>query len=75
MGPVKTEKATAKNKAVPQILLKADKVTLTATADKEGRLRINAGSWDSPVVILPGEVLEIRSQNNQTVLMRRSLPK
>jgi hypothetical protein len=54
-----------------QTLLKADTVTLTAAADKEGRIRINCASWSDPVVLLPGLILELKWVQGQVVLIRR----
>lgn len=55
----------------PKILLKADNVGLHLTGDKDGRIRVNCGSFESPAVILPGQILEVRNQAGQVVLVQR----
>ncbi len=36
-----------------QIHAKADKITLVAAAQPDGKMRITSLSWDDPLVILP----------------------
>lgn len=61
-------------KTAPQVLMKADSASLSLSADKEGRIRINAGSFETPVIILPGQLLEVVWQAGQLHLVRRTLP-
>jgi hypothetical protein len=53
-----------------EILGKADGVTLVAKADKDGRIRLNCSSWEDYRVVLPGQVLELRWQAGQVVLVK-----
>ncbi len=41
-----------------QIHAKTDKLTLVAIAQPDGKMRVTSQSWDDPLVILPGGVLE-----------------
>ena len=41
-----------------EILLKADKVTLTFERTAESKIRVTTTSWDDAKVILPDQVLE-----------------
>ena len=75
MRPVRTKKAQPAAKAMgeaSQTLLKADTVTLALTANKEGLIRANCGSWENPVAILPGQAMEVRWVAGQVVLSRIS---
>jgi len=47
-----------------QIHAKADKLSLVAVAQPDGKLRITSSSWDDPLVILPGKLLECSWQEN-----------
>jgi len=42
-----------------QIHAKTDKLSLVAVPQPDGKMRITSQSWDDPLVILPGEVLEL----------------
>lgn len=74
-GPTVAPQPLDRNKRVEgdlQILLKADALTVTATADKVGKIRLNCSAWAEPHVLLPGQVLELRWQAGQVVLVRRA---
>lgn len=57
-------------KTTPQILLKADTVTLVARAEVGGMLRLTCAAWEDARVILPGQVLELRWQDGQIVAVK-----
>jgi hypothetical protein len=57
--------------AKPEILLKTDKTALHLERLPDGKFRVNAASWDEPKVILVGQVLEVRVNNQQPWLIRR----
>ena len=42
-----------------EILLKADKVTVTFERLADGKIRVTTSSWDDAVVIWPSQVLEV----------------
>lgn len=75
MRPARTKLAQPAAKAMgkaSQTLLKADNVTLALSADKEGRVRANCGSWENAVVLLPGQVMQVQWVAGQVVLTRMS---
>lgn len=67
------QSSSASKSEPPKILLKADQVTVDLKADKEGRIRVNCGSFETPAVVLPGQVLEVRNQAGQVVLVKRDM--
>jgi hypothetical protein len=54
----------------PQIMLKADNISITATADNDGHIRVIANSWDDARVLLVGERLVISQVDGQINLVR-----
>lgn len=66
---------TVRPREEPKTLLKADSVNVALAADKEGRIRVNAASFETPAVVLPGQVLEIRWERGQVVMVKRELKK
>jgi hypothetical protein len=83
-GPVKgaflsktvaSARAPTKKPYEQKVLLKADAVTLTLAADKEGKIRVNCSSWDSAAVVLPGQVFEARWEAGQVMLVMRGTAK
>jgi len=48
--------------------------TIALEALKDGKIRVNTSSWADPVVLLPGEVLEVRWVAGQLNLFRDSRP-
>jgi len=67
------QKSKSERREPPQIMLKADSLTLTAAADKEGKIRLSCASWAEPATLLEGQIAEVRWQNGQVVLLRRAL--
>lgn len=51
-------------------LLKADNVKLTVEALKDGKLRLNCGSWEDARVVLPGEMLALRREGTFWVISK-----
>ncbi len=43
----------------PQIVKKADNLTLVLKAEKDGKIRASSMGWDEPVIVLLGHALEI----------------
>lgn len=72
---MRPEKGVAAKRAVPEIVIKADRLTLTVEADKEGRMRVNCSSFEMYKVVLPGQVLEMSWQGGQVVVVRRETNK
>ena len=47
-----------------QIHAKTDKLSLVAVPQPDGEMRVTRLSWDEPLVILPGQLLECSWQEN-----------
>lgn len=73
MSPAKAKKTvkTPARAADAEILGRYDAISLVATAEKDGRIRLKCSSWDDHKVILPGEAIEMRWQGGQWVLIKR----
>ena len=56
------------------VLLKADKVTVTFERNAESKIRVTTTSWDDAKVILPNHVLEVASIGKQVGLVRVDKP-
>ena len=54
-----------------EILLKADKVTLTFERTAESKIRVTTTSWDDAKVILPNQVLEVATIGKQVGFVSR----
>ena len=57
-----------------EILLKADKVTVTFERGAFGEIRVTTSSWDDAKVILPNQVLEAAIIGKQVGLVRVDKP-
>jgi hypothetical protein len=57
-----------------EILLKADKVTVTFARSVFGEIRVTTSSWDDAKVILPYQVLEVAIVGKQVGLVRVEKP-
>jgi hypothetical protein len=57
-----------------EILLKADKVTVTFERLEDGKIRVTTTSWDDAKVILPNQVLEAAIIGKQVGLVRVDKP-
>ena len=57
-----------------EILLKADKVTVTFERTAESKIRVTTTSWDDAKVILPNQVLEAAIIGKQVGLVRVDKP-
>jgi hypothetical protein len=57
-----------------EVLLKADKVTLTFERTAESKIRVTTTSWDDAKVILPNQVLEAAIIGKQVGLVRVDKP-
>ena len=57
-----------------EILLKADKVTVTFERLEDGKIRATSTSWDDAKVILPYQVLEVAIVGKQVGLVRVEKP-
>jgi hypothetical protein len=57
-----------------EILLKADKVTVTFERTAEDKIRVTTTSWDDAKVILPNQVLEAAVIGKQVGLVRVDKP-
>ena len=53
-----------------EILLKADKVTVTFERTAEDKIRVTTTSWDDAKVIWPNQVLEVATIGKQVGLVR-----
>lgn len=67
----KAPKKPSTSRPEPKILLKADSVNVAFSADKEGHLRANCGTFETPVVCGAGEVFELRWERGQVVMTKR----
>jgi hypothetical protein len=56
------------------VLLKADKVTVTFERNAESKIRVTTTSWDDAKVILPHQVLEVAIIGKQVGLIRVDKP-
>jgi hypothetical protein len=56
------------------VLLKADKVTVTFERNAESKIRVTTTSWDDAKVILPHQVLEVAIIGKQVGLVRVDKP-
>jgi hypothetical protein len=56
------------------ILLKADKVSVSFERLDGGKIRVGTSCWDDPKVILPNQVLEVASVGKQVGLVRVDKP-
>jgi hypothetical protein len=56
------------------ILLKADKVSVSFEHLADGKIRVTTTSWDDAVVILPNQVLEVATIGKQVGLVRVDKP-
>ena len=56
------------------ILLKADKATVTLEALKDGKIRVNSSSWAEAVVLLKDQVLVAQWVDGQLNLIRAPQP-
>jgi hypothetical protein len=56
------------------VLLKADKVTVTFERNAESKIRVTTTSWDDAKVILPHQVLEVAIIGQQVGLVRVDKP-
>jgi hypothetical protein len=66
LPPVADTKRTPR----PGAILKADATTIGVKAEKDGKLRLTASAWAEPVVVLPGQIVEIGWQEGQTPGMK-----
>jgi len=57
----------------PEIRAKKDKCTLVASVD-HGKLRV-LGASDDPLVILEGQVFELRASGGQVHVIQRNAPR
>jgi hypothetical protein len=57
-----------------EILLKADRVTVTFERTAESKIRVTTTSWDDAKVILPNQVLEAAIIGKQVGLVRVDKP-
>jgi hypothetical protein len=57
-----------------EILLKADKVSVSFERLDGGKIRVGTSSWDDPKVILANQVLEVASVGKQVALVRVDKP-
>ena len=57
-----------------EVLLKADKVTLTFERTAESKIRVTTTSWDDAKVILPNQALEAAIIGKQVGLVRVDKP-
>ena len=57
-----------------EILLKADKVSVSFERLDGGKIRVGTSSWDDPKVILPNQVLEAAIIGKQVGLVRVDKP-
>jgi hypothetical protein len=55
--------------------ISADKLSLTALAQPDGKLRIMSSSWEDPLVILPGKFLALQWSERLSGPMSRSVSK
>ena len=55
----------------PKIVLMADAAMVDLAVEKGGRTGVNCGSFESPVVVLPGQVFEVKWQAGPVVLLQR----
>ena len=73
MGPARSKRKQPASKpeaAVTQTMLKADSVTLSLVADKEGRIRANTASFEHPVILLAGQMMQVQWAAGQVVVTR-----
>ena len=57
-----------------EVLLKADKLTVTFERTAESKIRTTTTSWDDAKVILPNQVLEVATIGKQVGLVRVDKP-
>jgi hypothetical protein len=57
-----------------EILLKADKVSVSFERLDGGKIRVGTSSWDDPKVLLPNQVLEVAVIGKQVGLVRVDKP-
>ena len=57
-----------------EVLLKADKVSVSFERLDGGKIRVGTSSWDDPKVILPNQVLEVAIVGKQVGLVRVDKP-
>ena len=57
-----------------EVLLKADKVSVSFERLDGGKIRVGTSCWDDPKVILPNQVLEVASIGKQVGLVRVDKP-
>jgi hypothetical protein len=57
-----------------EVLLKADKVTVTFERAAGGKIRVTTSSWDDAKVILPNQVFEVATIGKQVGLVRVDKP-
>jgi hypothetical protein len=53
----------------------ADAAMVDLAVEKGGRTGVNCGSFESPVVVLPGQVFEVKWQAGPVVLLQRGTAK
>ena len=57
-----------------QIHATTQKLALLAVPLPDGKMRVTSQSWDDPLVILPGEALELRCADRQVHASRIKAP-
>ena len=58
-----------------KIVLMADAAMVNLAVDKWGRTRVNCWSFARPVVVLPGQILEVKWQAGPVVVLQRGTAK
>jgi hypothetical protein len=53
----------------------ADAAMVDLAVDKGGRPRVNCGSFESPGVVLPGQILGVKWQAGPVVVLQRGTAK
>jgi len=64
--PIEPEKPAVR----PQILLKADSVTLVVKAEAGGKIRLTCSAWEDARIVLPDQTLELRSVGGKGHIVR-----
>ena len=56
------------------MLLKADSVTLVLKSEADRKIRVTSTSWTDPIVILPGQALEVTQDGVALAIKRKLAP-
>jgi len=55
-------------------IIKADSITITIKAERDGRLRVGYQGWDDVKIIMADEVLELACEEGQVWARRKANP-